>query len=282
VSGEGIVLADARVESRHAEPAVSFAGVSFSFGAVPVLEDVTLSVREREFASIVGPNGAGKSTLLKLILGLLRPNTGEVRVFGERPTKVRQRIGYTPQHAQYDPLFPISVLEVVLMGRLEKHWGGRYSRADKEAARRALKEVALEDLEKRPFGELSGGQRQRVLIARSLVGEPDLLLLDEPTANVDAKLETQLLTLLKELNQRMTILLVSHDLGFVSSVVESVICVSRRVAVHPTSELTGEAIRDIYGGDVRMVRHDHRCAEEGHQMPAPNGDDGVGEGSGHE
>ncbi len=281
MSGEGGALADARAESRHVEPAVSFEDVSFSFGAVPVLEDVTLSVREREFASIVGPNGAGKSTLLKLILGLLHPKTGEVQVFGERPTKVRQRIGYTPQHAQYDPLFPISVLEVVLMGRLEKHWGGRYSRADKEVARHALKEVALEDLEKRPFGELSGGQRQRVLIARSLVGEPDLLLLDEPTANVDAKLETQLLTLLEELNQRMTILLVSHDLGFVSSVVESVICVSRRVAVHPTSELTGEAIRDIYGGDVRMVRHDHRCAEEGHRMPAASGDD-MGEGSGHE
>jgi len=119
-------------------------------------------------------------------------------------------------------------------------------------------------LERRPFEALSGGQRQRVLIARSLVSQPEILLLDEPTANVDIAVETKLIEILQRLNERLTILMVSHDVGFISTVVDTVVCVSREVVVHPTSELTGDLIQELYGADVKMVRHDHRCSAQGH------------------
>ena len=238
---------------------------SFAYAAQTVLEDVNLVVDRGEFASVVGPNGGGKTTLLQLLLGLLKPDAGTVQVLGTSPEEARLSVGYMPQHMQLDMQFPVTVMDVVLMGRLGRKGGGRYSKQDREAARLALEEVRLDGLAKRLLGELSGGERQRVLIARALCCEPKLLLLDEPTANVDPRLEEVLLGILEELNKRMTILLVSHDLGFVSQVVRSVICVSRRVAVHPTSEIDGAMIKDLYGGDYRMIRHDHRCSEDGHR-----------------
>lgn len=263
--GFGSVGRDGHAMASNSTPAViRLEGVSFAYDGAPTLENVTLEVHEREFVSVVGPNGGGKTTLLKVILGLLRPSKGVVRVFGEQPRRVRHRVGYTPQHALYDPRFPVTVMDVVLMGRLEHHWAGRYSKADKQAARAALAEMELADLGARPFDSLSGGQRQRALVARALVCSPDLLLLDEPTANVDSRAENRILEILQELNRRMTILMVSHDLGFVSTMVRSVVCVNRSVVVHPTSDITGEVIKDLYGGDYRMVRHDHRCAEDGH------------------
>jgi len=249
----------------HETPVIEIRAVSFSYNGETVLEDVNLAIGPREFISVVGPNGGGKTTLLKLVVGLLEPTAGTVRVFGLPPREARRRIGYLPQHAQMDPRFPASVADVVLTGRLGP--GGRfgpYGKADREAAGEALSDVDLCDLGRRPYAELSGGQRQRVLIARALVSRPDLLLLDEPTAGLDAHMESGLFGLLKVLNERLTIVLVTHDLGFVSQVVRSVACVRRKVVVHPTSEITGEMIREIYGGDVRMIRHDHRCDEGGH------------------
>lgn len=241
------------------EPVISLRDVTFSYGGEPALEDVSLSVGERQAVCIVGPNGGGKTTLVKLMLGLLVPQRGKVRVFGQPPHRARLRIGYMPQHVQYDPLFPATVMDIVLMGRLGQPGVagvmGWHGRIDRNAAFDALDQVGMKDFRRRPFAALSGGQRQRVLIARALCCKPDLLLLDEPTSNVDSAVEARLLDLLRELNQRMTILMVSHDLGFVSGLVESVICVNRRVVVHPTSQMTGEAIRDIYGGEVRVVRH---------------------------
>jgi len=239
--------------------------VFFAYNGSPVLENVNLIIKKGEFASIVGPNGGGKSTLLKLLLGILRPGSGELSVFNKAPEKTRHRIGYMPQHAQFDIQFPVTVMEVVLMGRLGYTLGGRYSKKDRRTAERSLEEVNMASLAKRSFSDLSGGQRQRVLIARALCCEPDLLLLDEPTANIDPEVEEALFEILKSLNKRMTILLATHDIGFVSQSVKSVICVNRCVVVHPTSELSGEIIKDIYGGEVCMIRHDHRCSIEGHE-----------------
>ncbi len=241
-----------------AEPfAIDFRNVTFAYGREPIVEDVNLSVGPREMTCIVGPNGGGKTTLLKLMLGLLRPRVGQVRILGKSPERARPHIGYMPQHIHYDPRFPVTVMDIVMMGRLRAGWGGRYSKADRAAALSALAELGIEALAPTPFAQLSGGQRQRVLIARALACEPALLLLDEPTANVDALAEGKMLDFMRELSHRMAIVMVSHDLGFVAGVVENVICVNRRVHVHPTREVTGQVIRDVYGGEVRMVGHGH-------------------------
>ena len=180
---------------------------------------------------------------------------------------MRHRIGYVTQHAQVDPQFPVTALDVVLMGRLRaRPRFGFFSSRDKKAARAALEQMELAGLEAQPFSELSGGQRQRVLIARALVDEPELLLLDEPTSSLDLHVENEFYELLRDINKRLTILLVSHDLGFVTPFSTSVVCVKRFVQVHPTSQISGEElIRDMYGTDMLMVRHDHRCAEGGHE-----------------
>jgi len=236
---------------------IDMESVSFSYENVSVLEGVTLHVEEGDFLSIVGPNAGGKTTLMKIVLGLLKPQSGSVRVFGQAPHKARTRIGYMPQHASLDMFFPVTVMDVVLMGRLGNgNKLGFYGRRDREAAVTALKQVEMENFTDRSFSELSGGQRQRVLVARALASQPELMLLDEPTSNVDAAVETGLFEILRKLNERMTIVVVTHDLGFVSHYVKSVACVNKRVVVHPTSEITGEMINDIYGTDVRMVRHD--------------------------
>ena len=225
----------------------------------PVLENVNLTFCELESACIVGPNGGGKSTLLYLLLGLLKPTRGSITVFGKTPLEARSQIGYMPQYIQLDQEFPICVSEVVLMGRLRDGFWGRYSREDRRVAQEAMEEMAVAPLAKRQFSELSGGQRQRVLIARALTCDPRLLLLDEPTANIDPGMQEQFYEILYKLNQRMSILTVSHDLGFVSNKINSVICVNRGVQVHPTNQLDGNMITDIYGYDVSLIRHDYRC-----------------------
>jgi zinc transport system ATP-binding protein len=246
------------------KPVVTIRDLEFSYNGTPILENVHLDIMARDSLCIVGPNGGGKTTLLKLILGLLKPDRGEIRLFGLSPEEACLRVGYVPQYAQYDSQFPVTVRDVVLMGRLDRHFGGPYSRADKEAASEALNEMDLENIGNRLFAEISGGQRQRVLIARALAASGELLILDEPTANIDASSEAHLFEVLEKLNQRMTVLLVTHDVGFASSFFKSIACVNRQVVIHPTSELTGELIRNMYGGDIRMIRHDHRCSVEGH------------------
>jgi len=239
-------------------PVISIENLTFSYDGFPVLEDVNVAVQEREFACIVGPNGGGKTTLLKLMLGLLQPTKGRVRLFGVPPERARTRVGYLPQSYAYDPLFPVRVMDVVLMGRLDRGGlFGPYRRSDREAALEALRQVEMAEFRHRPLAALSGGQRQRVLIARALACEPEVLLLDEPTASLDFTIEGELYELLRRLNERLTVVMVSHDIGFVSRFVTKVICVKRQVVVHPTSELTGEMINEIYGSDVCMVRHDH-------------------------
>lgn len=236
--------------------------VSFTYDGPLVLEDVTFSIHERDFVCLVGPNGGGKTTLLKLMLGLLPPTRGTVRVFGQAPATVRRRLGYVPQHAQFDPQFPATALDVVLLGRLGigPSWGPA-RRADRQAAEAALEEVGLAALGGRPLSALSGGQRQRVLIARALASAPELLLLDEPTASLDLLVQGDFFDLLHRLNRRLTVVLVSHDVGFVSQHVQTVVCVSRTVAVHATRELDGMKINDLYGAPVRFVHHRHGAHE---------------------
>jgi zinc transport system ATP-binding protein len=239
-------------------PAVELAGVSFSYGAVPILEDVDLLVEPRDYLAILGPNGGGKTTLLRIVLGLLQPTRGTVRVLGAEPARARGRVGYVPQRTQFDPEFPIRVVDVVRTGRLRRERMLRPLGArDREVAARALATVELTDLAERPIGALSGGQLQRVLIARALAIEPELLLLDEPTASLDERIGTGVWELLAELSRSLTVVVISHDIGAISRHVRSVACLNRRLHAHPARELTAEMLEATYGCPVDLLAHGH-------------------------
>ncbi len=245
------------------QPIVQFDKVSFSYNGYDVVSDVNLAVRKNEFVSIVGPNGGGKTTLLRIILGFLTPQKGVVTVFGSKPELGRGRIGYMPQHAHLDPQFPVTVQDVVLMGRLsKKSWFGPYRKADYSAVQDSLLRLKMWDFRNAQFSELSGGQRQRVLIARAIAASPELLLLDEPTAGLDLVVESEFYDLLQSLSSDLTVIMVSHDLAFVSKLVDKVICVKKMVKVHKTSEITGQLINEIYGAQMKIVRHDLGHSEE--------------------
>jgi zinc transport system ATP-binding protein len=241
-------------------PAIEMIGVNFAYDAHPVLLDVDVTVPLGDLAAIVGPNGGGKTTLLKLMLGLLEPDCGEVRIFGKPPHEVTRRMGYVPQGFTYDRRLPITALDVAMMGRLGAGASfGPWAGDARDRAREALATVDAEHLADRRFVDASAGQQQRVLIARALATDPDMLMLDEPTASLDAAAEREIYELLEALNEEMTVILVTHDLGFVSHVVKSVLCVNRYVKRHPTSEIsdiTGELLEEMYGSDLRVVRHD--------------------------
>jgi len=246
-------------------PAVTMHNVDFAYDRRLVLRDASFTVRAGDFVGVVGPNGGGKTTLIRLILGLLTPVRGTVSVFGGSPAQARTRIGYVPQSWDCGPAIPVTVLDVVLMGLLEARWSGPYRAADRARALAALDQVDLADLADRPFCDLSGGEEQRALIARAIVSGPEMLVLDEPTASVDAAAEQDIYDLLHELHNDITIILVSHDIGLVAGAVESVLCVNQRVARHPTADLsdvTGEVLRELYGGRLRVVRHDQHVGEE--------------------
>ncbi|MDD5425814.1 MAG: ABC transporter ATP-binding protein [candidate division Zixibacteria bacterium] len=237
--------------------------VFFAYDGETVLEDVNLTICEKDFIWIVGPNGGGKTTLVKLILGLLTPSGGAVRVFEKSPQQARSKIGYMPQHAHLDQRFPVSVSDVVLMGRLgEGRRYGPFSKKDRQVAYEVLEEVGLNEFADRHFASLSGGQQRRLLIARALASQPQLLILDEPTANLDLLVVRELYELLHKLNSQFTIVMVSHDPAFVSQAVKNVVCVNRKVAVHPTTAVGDEVLSELYHGHVRMVRHGHSAAEK--------------------
>lgn len=227
-------------------------------GRPPVLEGVSLRVPDGEFLGVVGPNAGGKSTLLKIILGLYHPFRGRVRVLGDPPARGRSRIGYVPQYPTFSREFPTDVLHVVLMGRLgiSRRFGG-YDEVDRAAARLAMEETEIASLADRHIDTLSGGQLQRVLVARALVCEPRLLLLDEPTSNIDQRVETDIFEYLKEFNRRMTIVVVSHDIGFISRYVDRVACLNRTLVCHDTADIDGRTIQELYDADVQMVAHRH-------------------------
>lgn len=229
------------------DPIIEIRDLWFSFNSIPVLKEVNLTVRPKNFIALLGPNGGGKTTLLKLMLGLLIPDRGSIKIFGEPPSKSSHRIGYMPQHLHFNQGFPISVLDVVLMGKLRPGRGwSRYSHKDRMAAEKALEQMEMWDFRNRRAGELSGGQAQRVFIARALVDEPEVLLLDEPTSSVDTKHQTDLFDILKELNKTVTIIVVSHDVGIVSSHVKSVACVNQQFFYHDDAEISQEMLEMAY------------------------------------
>lgn len=228
--------------------------VSFSYKNDIVINKAHFHIEKGSFTCFVGPNGGGKSTLAKLILGLLKPSEGYIKIFGKSPIKARGSVGYVPQYSNFDLGFPINVMDVVLMGRL-KRGSLFYNNSDREAAIEALKNVDLIGFEKRHFSELSGGQRQRVLIARAIACQPKVLLLDEPTSNIDKATENRLYELLFRLNENITIILISHDLTFVSENVKKVICVNREVKIHPTGYLESNTVNTLFGRPVKVVNH---------------------------
>lgn len=208
------------------QDAVYLDNLSFAYQDTPVLKEVSCHIKEGEFVGIIGPNGGGKTTLLKLIMGFLKPSSGIIKVFGKAPAIARYDMAYVPQTLRFDKQFPISVMELVLSGRLSRlPWFGRYNSNDKKIALDALEKVGLSDFQNSAFGNLSGGQAQRALIARALVSEPKLLLLDEPTASVDSQVEADIYNILKKLTGTMTILMVTHDLKTAIDQVQRVLCV---------------------------------------------------------
>ena len=237
--------------------------VSYAYANETVIENAHFHIEEGSFVSFIGPNGGGKTTLAKLILGILAPDKGFISVFGRTPKESSSSIGYVPQHSNFDPDFPINVLDVALMGRLSRRLGF-FSKQDKDKALFALDQTGLGGYEKRSFADLSGGERQRVLIARALSSNPKALLLDEPTSSIDPQAETMIYNLLTELNRKITIILISHDLTFVSEQIEKVICIDRRVVIHPTGKFSEESYNKLFGRQLRMIHHETKLEEENH------------------
>ena len=260
------------------EPVIELSGVDFAYQRQPVLSKVDLSIQPGDCVALLGPNGGGKTTLIKLCLGLLKADSGRVRILGrdvERGLRpVLGRIGYVPQEPNLTPAFPITILDLVLTGRLSpRHKRIGYDRADRQAAREALERVGLWERRGWRIDRLSGGQRQRVMIARALATRPELLFLDEPTASVDREWQVRLYNLFKELNHEATLVVVSHDLSVISSYVKSVACVNQNVHYHPQPEITAEMISQTYQCPVELVAHGlpHRVLSE-HEAPGQDRD----------
>ena len=233
---------------------VKIEDLDFAYNGETVLKGVNLTVRQKDFIAIIGPNGGGKTTLLKLILGLLIPDRGTIQIDSQAPQKASVNIGYVPQNIPMSQKFPITAIDVVLMGKLNpKKRFSRQSAANRRDALAALERMEMAAYVDKKIGTLSGGQRQRVFIARALVTQPSILLLDEPTTNIDTKGQADFFRLLKELNKEMTILMVSHDLLAVSSYVKSVACVNKRLHYHDQAEITGDMLETMYTCTVEEI-----------------------------
>lgn len=229
---------------------IKIANLSVNYDGKVALTDVNISFYADDFVGIIGPNGGGKSSLVKSILALV-PYRGNVQYFDGITHK---NIGYLPQQNQFDTHFPISVRELVMSGLQAQKGVKRYTNADKDKALATLELLGIKHLHNRQIGELSGGELQRALLGRAIISEPRLLILDEPANFVDNQFENELYNLLRKLNERMAIIVVSHDVGTITSFVKSVVCVNRTVHRHPTAELTPELLEN-YHCPIQVISH---------------------------
>ncbi|MFA5629512.1 MAG: ABC transporter ATP-binding protein [Dehalococcoidales bacterium] len=245
---------------------VNFKNVWAYYNHHPALQDVNLSIYEKDFLGIIGPNGGGKTTLLKTMLGLLKPQRGKVTVLGKTPSESRSEIGYVPQKSSFDKNFPISVWQVALMGLYgETGLFRHYSPAAKKKAEEALEKVSMLEHRNRQIGELSGGQQKRVFIARALASTPKLMLLDEPMESVDPKVQGELYELLKDLQQEMAIVLVSHDISAISVYVDKIACLNQTLVYHGGKEISHEVLEGTYHCPIHLIAHGtvpHRVLKE--------------------
>ncbi len=236
------------------------------YGDNVVLEGITFTLYEGDFLGIIGPNGGGKTTLLKAILGLAAPSRGTVKVFGDAPENSRRHIGYVAQKIEFDQDFPLSLLDVVLMGRCSsKGLLRRYDESDVVSAEEALKKVGMYECRDAQVGALSGGEQKRVFIARALVSMPRLLMLDEPSASIDAAYLEEFYDLLKRLNESVTIVMVSHDIGAISTHVKQIACLNHKLYYHGSKEdINPEDIERTYSCPVDLIAHGvpHRVLRE--------------------
>jgi len=242
---------------------ISLKDIWVYFDETAVLQNVNLSINQNEFLGIIGPNGGGKTTLLKVILGLIKPNKGDVKVFGKNPEEEREIIGYVPQYTFFDLIFPMNVFDTVLMGRY-KGLFKKYSKKDREITINALKTVKMLEFKDRQIGKLSGGELQRVFVARAIVREPKLLLLDEPATNIDPEMQESFYRLLLELKKKMTIVLVTHDIGAISTYVDKIACLNRKLFYHGPKEKASDELRKTYQCPVELIAHGipYRVLEE--------------------
>lgn len=235
---------------------LSIRNLSVNYDGMMALESVDLDIFADDFIGIIGPNGGGKTTLVKAIMGAV-PYSGTISVADELRHGNHFKIGYMPQVSQFDMGFPISIEEVVLSGlQANKGFLSRYSRADKMKAHALLEQMGISDLASRPIGEVSGGQMQRALLCRAIISEPKLLILDEPTNFVDNRFEHEFYRMVQSLSQRMAIVIVSHDLGTISSVVKSIVCVNRHVHRHNSNTLSEEQLLN-YNCPIQILSHGH-------------------------
>lgn len=235
---------------------IEIRNVSASYGNKTVLRNVSLDILEGDFLGIIGPNGGGKTTLLKVILGLLSQSGGTIDFYKEGEKVAKLKIGYLPQINNIDKKFPISVWEVVASGLAEQKPLFRpYTKAQERRIEETLEQMGVDEFRNRPIGELSGGQLQRVLLGRAIVSRPQVLILDEPNSYVDKRFESHFYELLEEINKESAIVLVSHDIGTVVSMVKNIACVNETLHYHPGTAVTEEWLTNVYDCPIDLVGH---------------------------
>ena len=233
---------------------LSISKATVKFDGNTILRDVSIDVRKNDFIGIIGPNGGGKTTLARLMLGLIRPDSGKVKYFIPH-SRGRSKIGYLPQIQRFDNKFPINVTDVVLSGISgKKKFFTASSKHEHQKAEYWMEKLGIIDLKDKPIGRLSGGQMQRTFLCRSLIAEPELLILDEPDTYVDNRFEMELYEELKELNNRMAVVLVSHDVGTITYYVKSIACVNTDLHYHPSNIITETQLAS-YNCPVQIITH---------------------------